>query len=239
MLNAVVFEWLELLTRRALLSFYPRFSMRLAFERWHMRVAIRRKEESLKRGHVKLQIELDEVRGQRAALADTSAELQRAQLQLTTQAAEHARELERVRQSRYVCAPRGAEVTRNAPVRGSNLLASNNLLSLTAACSVAFYRSDEVTKAEKQVEVMFGKLQKLHERMQQVREVEDTAFKAASSRGEVMIKVRVPFCLFAAFDGCEANRYLARIAASPRTWVHWRLNFKAQCSRQATFESTS
>ena len=105
MLNAVVFEWLELLTRRALLSFYPRFSMRLAFERWHMRVAIRRKEESLKRGHVKLQIELDEVRGQRAALADTSAELQRAQLQLTTQAAEHARELERVRQSRYVCAP--------------------------------------------------------------------------------------------------------------------------------------
>lgn len=203
-----------------------------------MRVAIRRKEESLKRGHVKLQIELDQVRGQRAALADTSAELQRAQLQLTTQAAEHARELERVRQSRYVCAPQ-----LRLP---ATPLSKAQTCSLPAACPrflplalLQFYRSDEVTKAEKQVEVMFGKLQKLHERMQQVREVEDTAFKAASSRGEVMIKVRVPFCLFAAFDGCEANRCLARISASPRTWVHWRLNFKARCSRRATFESTS
>ena len=41
---------------------------------------------------------------------------------------------------------------------------------------------------------MFGKLQKLHERMQQVREAEDTAFKAASNRGDVMIKVS---CLLA------------------------------------------
>ena len=67
-----------------------------------MRVAIRRKEESLKRGHVKLQIELDQVRAQRSALAETTEQLQRAQLQLTAQAAEHARELERVRQSRFV-----------------------------------------------------------------------------------------------------------------------------------------
>ena len=71
----------------------------------------------------------------------------------------------------------------------AGLLVDADSQMLTRTSTFCMLRSDEVSKAEKQVEVMFGKLQKLHERMQQVREAEDTAFKAASSRGDVMIKV--------------------------------------------------
>ena len=117
--------------------------MRLAFERWQSHNALRSKEESLNRGHMKLRIDLDRARLQRSATDQLAHELHH---------------------TRQVC----------------GLHAAFQEWKLQ---NLRLHGRREVKKAESQLQELFSKLQLLHARMQQVKQAEEDAFKAANARG--------------------------------------------------------